>query len=50
MQKNIIDFEKKKLWSLTKEEIKSHQGGKVCYICAKRVLLKLAKMKIEKKS
>ena len=27
--KNIIDFEKKKMLPLTKEELKSHQGGKV---------------------
>ena len=33
--KNIIDFEKKKMLLLTKEELKSHQDGKVCYICGK---------------
>ena len=26
--KNITDFKKKKMISLTKEELKSHQGGK----------------------
>ena len=31
--KNIIDFEKKKMLLLTKEELKSHQVAKVCYIC-----------------
>ena len=30
--KNIIDFEKKKMLSLTKEELKPHQDAKVCYI------------------
>ena len=29
--KNIIDFEKKKILPLTKEELKSHQDSKVCY-------------------
>ena len=28
--KNIIDFEKKKILPLTKEELKSHQDAKVC--------------------
>ena len=28
--KNIIDFEKKKMLRLTKEELKSHQEPKVC--------------------
>ena len=40
---NIIDFEKKKLLSLTKEELKSHQDAKVSYICGKRILKKLSK-------
>ena len=31
--KNIIDLEKKKMFLLTKEELKSHQDAKVCYIC-----------------
>ena len=39
--KNIIDFEKKVL-PLTKEELKSHQDVKVCYICGKRILKKFA--------
>ena len=30
--KNIIDFEKIKMLPLTKEELKSHQNSKVCYI------------------
>ena len=33
--KNIIDFEKKEMLTLTKEELKSHQVAKVCYICGK---------------
>ena len=33
--KNIIDFEKRKMLPLTKEELKSHQDAKVCYICRK---------------
>ena len=31
--KNIIDFQKKKMIPLTKEDVKSHQDGKLCYIC-----------------
>ena len=34
--KNIIDFEKKKMLPLTKEELKSYQDAKVCCICGKR--------------
>ena len=33
--KNIIDFEKKKLLPFTKENLKSHQDAKACYICGK---------------
>ena len=36
--KNIINFEKKKMLPLTKENAKSHQDGKICYICGKRIL------------
>ena len=36
--KNIIDFEKKKMLPLTKEELKSHQDAKICYISGKRSL------------
>ena len=43
--KNIIHFKKKKILQLTKEELKSHQDAKVCYICGKRILQKLAKNK-----
>ena len=39
--KNIIDFQKKMLL-LTKEEMKSHQDAKVCYICGKRILKKVS--------
>ena len=31
--KNIIDSNKKQMLLLTKEEPKSHQDAKVCYIC-----------------
>ena len=41
--KNIIDFEKKKLLSLTKEELKLHQDAKVCYIYRKGMLKKFSK-------
>ena len=41
--KTIIDFEKKKLLRLTKEELKSHQDAKVRYFCGKRILKKLSK-------
>ena len=36
--KKIIDFEKKKMLPLTKEELKSYQDTKVCYICGKKLL------------
>ena len=29
--------------TLAKEEIKSHQDAKVCYVCGKRILKKLSK-------
>ena len=32
---NVITFEKKEILPLTKEELKSHQDAKVCYICGK---------------
>ena len=41
--KKIIDFEKKKLLSLTKEELKLHQDAKVCYIYRKGMLKKFSK-------
>ena len=43
--KSIIDFEKKKMLPLTKEELKSYQDAKVCYICVKRISQKLPKNK-----
>ena len=43
--KNIIDFEKKRMLPFTKEELKSNQDAKVCYICGKRILTKFAKYK-----
>ena len=33
--KNVILFEKKKMLPLTKEELKSYQEGKLCYVCGK---------------
>ena len=41
--KNKIDFEKIKMLSLTKEELKLHQDTKLCYICGKIILNKLSK-------
>ena len=38
--KNIIDFEKKKMLTLTKEKLKSNQDAKVCYIYEKKNLKK----------
>ena len=43
--KNIIDFRKKRFLQLTKEELKSHQDAKVCYICRKRILKMFPKNK-----
>ena len=40
--KNIIDFEKRKLLPLTKEELKSDQDAKLCYICGKIFIKKFA--------
>ena len=42
--KNIIDFEKKEMLPLTKEELKSYQDAKVRHICGKRILKKLYKI------
>ena len=42
-KKNRIDFEKKKILPITKEELKSHQDAKVCYSCGNRSLKKLYK-------
>ena len=33
---NIINLEKKNMSPLTKEELKTNQYGKVCYVCGKR--------------
>ena len=41
--KNIVDFEKKKMLPVTKEELKSHQDAKVRYIYWKIILKKLSK-------
>ena len=40
--KNIIDFQKKKMLPLTKEELKSHEDTNVCFICGKRFLKKFS--------
>ena len=48
--KNIIDFEKLKMLPLIKEELKSYQDAKICYICRKKSLKCLLKMKIMEKS
>ena len=42
-EKNIIDFKKKKMLSLTKKELKLHQDTKLCYICGIGILKKLSK-------
>ena len=41
--KKIVDFEKRKILPLPKEELKSHQDANVFYICGKRILKKLSK-------
>ena len=46
--KYIIDVEKKRMLPLTKEELKSHQAAKLCYVCGKRFLKKLLMIKIIK--
>ena len=40
--KNIIDFEKKKMIPLTNEELKIHEDARVCYVCGKYFIKKLA--------
>ena len=37
--KNINDFERKKMLPLTKEELKSRQDAKVCYICRNSIVI-----------
>ena len=44
--KNIINFEKKKMLPLLKQEFKSHQDAKVCYICRKQSLKSSLKARI----
>ena len=41
--KNITDFEKKKMLSLTKKELKSHQHAMECFICRKEIHKKVCK-------
>ena len=40
--KNIIDFEKKKMLLLTNQELESHQGATMPYICGKKSKKKLS--------
>ena len=42
---NILNFEKKKMLLLTKEELTLHQDAKNCYICGKEFSKKFAKDK-----
>ena len=42
---NVINFEKKKMLPLTKQELKSYQYAKVYYICGKRFLKKFTNAK-----
>ena len=39
--KNLIDFKKKKILLLTKEEPNLHQDAKVRYICGKKIFKKV---------
>ena len=41
-RKKLIEFEKKKIIPLTNEELKSHEDARICYICWKCFLKKLA--------
>ena len=41
--RNIIYFENKKILTLKKEELKSDQDAKLCYICGNKILKKLSK-------
>ena len=43
LRKHIIDFEKKKMLALTKQELEPHQNPIVYYICRKKILKKLSK-------
>ena len=40
---NAIDFEKKKMLPLIKENLKPHQDARNCYICGRRISKKLSK-------
>ena len=42
---NVINFEKKKMLTLTKKELKLHHDATECYICGKRFLKKFVKDK-----
>ena len=41
----VINFEKKKMLSLTEKELKSHQDSTICYICTKKLDKNLRKIK-----
>ena len=47
--RNITDFEKKKVLPLTKEELKSHDYARNCYICGKRIIKISLKVQIIEK-
>ena len=42
---NVINFEKNKMSSLPKKDLKSHQDATRCYICRKRFSKQFAKYK-----
>ena len=46
---NVINFDKKKMLPLTKEEVKSYQGAKACHICGKRIFKQFANDKSYRK-
>ena len=43
---NILNFEKKKMLPLTKEELKLHQVTTTCYICGEKFLKSSLQVKI----
>ena len=44
----IISFRKEKMKLLIKEQHKSHENAKICYICKKKNKLKINTVKIKK--
>ena len=47
--KTRTDFEKKKMFTLTKKELKSHKDVTECYICGKKIIKRFAKDKNHRK-